>query len=182
MTAASGLPSARRPAVRPFQCFRRPDKVDADLSRLPRRQSRPPEPGQGSGKGDPDRPRTRSGAPALHEHDISFQRTRTWKISTDSAYDAKLDRIDEVTSRFPGRCFAFDQFGPLRTFTTANSHYPNHTALARAPHAYPRWRNANNRHPEVIAAQRRERARARGRGRSRSEHHHRWGQPATRAA
>jgi hypothetical protein len=49
----------------------------------------------------------------LHEHDISFQRTRTWKTSADPAYDAKLDRIDEVVSRFPDRCFAFDQFGPL---------------------------------------------------------------------
>ena len=37
----------------------------------------------------------------LHEHDISFQHTRTWKTSTDPDYDTKLDRIDEVTSRFP---------------------------------------------------------------------------------
>ena len=37
----------------------------------------------------------------LHAHDISFQRTRTWKTSTDPDYDAKLDRIDEVMSRFP---------------------------------------------------------------------------------
>jgi transposase len=36
----------------------------------------------------------------LHEHGISFQRTRTWKTSTDPAYDVKLDRIDEVMSRF----------------------------------------------------------------------------------
>lgn len=36
----------------------------------------------------------------LHAHDISFQRTRTWKTSTDPAYDTKLDRIDEVMSRF----------------------------------------------------------------------------------
>jgi transposase len=232
----------------------------------------------------------------LHEHDISFQHTRTWKTSTDPAYDTKLDRIDEVMSRFPGRCFAFDQFGPLsirpchgtcwaarkhpdrlpatyhrthgiryfhgcydlsedklwgvlhehksgahtltafktiraarpdgapiyiicdnlsanttpairswaathkvelcltptnaswadpieaqfgplRMFTMANSNYPNHVALARALHAYLRWRNVNNRHPDVIAAQRRERARVR------SEHHHRWGRPAeTQAA
>jgi len=49
----------------------------------------------------------------LHGHDISFQRTRTWKTSTDPAYDAKLDRIDEVITRFPDRVFAFDQFGPL---------------------------------------------------------------------
>ena len=32
---------------------------------------------------------------------ISFQRTRTWKESTDPDKDAKLDRIEEVTSRFP---------------------------------------------------------------------------------
>jgi hypothetical protein len=36
----------------------------------------------------------------LHQHDISFQRTRTWKTSTDPDYDAKLNRIEEVMSRF----------------------------------------------------------------------------------
>ena len=60
------------------------------------------------------------------------------------------------------------QFGPLRMFTMANSDYPNHIVLARDLHAYLRWRNANARHPDVLAAQRRERARVR------SEHHHRW--------
>lgn len=224
----------------------------------------------------------------LHDHDISFQHTRTWKTSADPAYDTKLDRIDEVMSRFPDRCFAFDQFGPLsirpchgtcwaarknpdrlpatyhrthgtryfhgcyslsgdtlwgvlhehkggehtlaafktiraarpdgapiyiicdnlscnttptirswaathkvelcltptnaswanvieaqfgplRTFIMANSNYSSHTALARALHAYLRWRNANNRHPDIIAAQRRERARVR------SEKGLRWG-------
>ncbi len=49
----------------------------------------------------------------LHERQISFQRTRTWKESADPDKDAKLDRIEKVTSRFPDRCFAFDQFGPL---------------------------------------------------------------------
>jgi hypothetical protein len=49
----------------------------------------------------------------LHRCGISFQRTRTWKESRDPDKDAKLDRIEEVTSRFPDRCFAFDQFGPL---------------------------------------------------------------------
>ena len=231
----------------------------------------------------------------LHEHDITFQRTRTWKESTDPAYDAKLDRIDEVITRFPDRCFAFDQFGPLsirpchgtcwaskkhpdrlratykrthgiryfhgcydlsadrlwgvlhehkggrytlaalktiraarpdgepiyviednlaanktptirswaaahkvelcltptnaswadpieaqfgplRMFTMANSDYPNHTCLAHDMHAYLRWRNANNRHPDVLAAQRRERARVR------SERHQRWGRPRPHAA
>ncbi|GAA4078859.1 IS630 family transposase [Actinomadura miaoliensis] len=49
----------------------------------------------------------------LHEHGITFQRTRTWKASNDPDFDAKLDRIEEVTRRFADRCFAFDQFGPL---------------------------------------------------------------------
>jgi transposase len=49
----------------------------------------------------------------LAGHDITFQRTRTWKESTDPDYESKLDRIEEVTTHFFGRCFAFDQFGPL---------------------------------------------------------------------
>ena len=49
----------------------------------------------------------------LHARGISFQRTRTWKESCDPDRDAKLDRIEYVTSRYPDRCFAFDQFGPL---------------------------------------------------------------------
>jgi len=44
---------------------------------------------------------------------ISLQRTRTWKESTDPNKETKLDRIEEVTTRVPDRCFAFDQFGPL---------------------------------------------------------------------
>lgn len=229
-----------------------------------------------------------------HNH-ISFQRTRTWKESTDPDKDTKLDRIEAVTTQFPDRCFAFDQFGPLairpqhgsgwarqskpdrlpatyhrthgiryfhgcyslgedqlwgvmrqrkggdhslaalksiraarpdgapiyvimdnlsanktpairawaarhkvelcltptsaswanpieaqfgplRSFTMANSNYPNHTVLARAVQAYLRWRNANARHPDVLAAQRRERARIR------SERQQRWGRPRTKAA
>jgi transposase len=49
----------------------------------------------------------------LHARGISFQRTRTWKESADPDKDAKLDRIEYVTSRCPERCFGFDQFGPL---------------------------------------------------------------------
>ncbi len=49
----------------------------------------------------------------LHARQVSFQRTRTWKESADPDKDAKLDRIEHVTSTFPDRCFAFDQFGPL---------------------------------------------------------------------
>jgi len=49
----------------------------------------------------------------LRRNDISLQRTRTWKEFTDPDKEARLDRIEEVTTRFPDRCFAFDQFGPL---------------------------------------------------------------------
>ncbi|GAA0407972.1 hypothetical protein Acor_80900 [Acrocarpospora corrugata] len=68
------------------------------------------------------------------------------------------------------------QFGPLRSFVMGNSTHPNHTVLARKLQAYLRWRNANARHPDVLAAQRRERARVR------SEKQRRWGRPKTRAA
>lgn len=228
----------------------------------------------------------------LRRNKISFQRTRTWKESTDPDKETKLDRIEEVTSTYLDRCFAFDQFGPLsirpahgsswrpeshpdrlpatyrrthgiryfhgcyslgddqlwgvtrrrkgadhtlaalksiraarpdglpiyvildnlsanktlkirnwaetnnvelcltptnaswanpieaqfgplRTFTMGNSHHPNHTVLARKLQAYLRWRNANARHPDVLAAQRRERARVR------SERQQRWGRRRT---
>jgi transposase len=231
----------------------------------------------------------------LHQRHISFQRTRTWKESADPDKDAKLDWIEHVTSKFPDRCFAFDQFGPLsirpahgsswarqnkparlpatyhrthgiryfhgcysladdqlwgvtrrrkggdhtlaalksiraarpdgapiyvimdnlsanktppirtwakkhkvqlcftptsaswanpieaqfgplRTFTMGVSDHPNHTVLARRLQEYLAWRNANARHPDVLAAQRRERARIR------SERQQRWGRPRTRAA
>ncbi|MER5908869.1 IS630 family transposase [Streptomyces mirabilis] len=60
-------------------------------------------------------------------------------------------------------------FGPLRQFTLANSHHPNHTVQTRQLHRYLRWRNQNPRHPDVLAAQRCERARIR------SEKGIRWG-------
>nr|WP_235433311.1 IS630 family transposase [Protofrankia coriariae] len=60
-------------------------------------------------------------------------------------------------------------FGALRQFTIANSEHPNHTVQTRALHDYLAWRNAHARHPDVLAAQRRERARIR------SERHIRWG-------
>jgi hypothetical protein len=68
-------------------------------------------------------------------------------------------------------------FGPLRQFTLANSHHPNHTVQTRALHAYLRWRNTNTRHPDVPTVQRRERARIH------SEKGIRWGgRPRTVAA
>ncbi|WP_369229025.1 IS630 family transposase [Streptomyces sp. R21] len=68
-------------------------------------------------------------------------------------------------------------FGPLRQFTIANSHHPNHTVQTRTLHSYLRWRNANARHSDVLAAERKERARIR------SEKGTRWGgRPLTTAA
>lgn len=60
-------------------------------------------------------------------------------------------------------------FRPLRQFTIANSHHRNHSVQTRALHAYLRRRNTNSRHPDILAAQRRERARIR------SEKGIRWG-------
>ena len=68
------------------------------------------------------------------------------------------------------------QFGPLRTFTMGGPDHPNHTVLARRLQDYLAWRNANARHPGVLAAQRRERARIR------SERQQRWGRPRPKAA
>jgi hypothetical protein len=48
--------------------------------------------------------------------------------------------------------------------------------LARKLQDYLRWRNANARHPDVLAAQRRERARIR------SQRQQRWGRPRGKAA
>src|SRR5215472_10457473 len=231
----------------------------------------------------------------LQARGISFQRTRTWKESTDPDRDAKLDRIEYVTSHYPDRCFGFDQFGPLsirpchgacwaprkrpsrlratyhrrhgiryfhgcyslgddqlwgvtrehkgadhtlaalrsiraarpdgyrlfvitdnlaanktpairrwakrenvelcltptnaswanpieaqfgpvRTFVMGCPDHPGHAVLARKLQRYLRWRNANARHPDVLAAQRRERARIR------SERQQRWGRPKPKAA
>ena len=224
----------------------------------------------------------------LGRRGVTFQRTKTWKESTDPERDTKLDRIEHVLANFPNRTFAFDEFGPLgirptggtcwaeqgkpdrvaatyhrthgvtyfhgcysigddtlwginhrrkgatntltalksiraarpdgapiyvildnlsahkgpvirswaknnkvnlcftptnaswanpieahfgplRQFTLANSQHPNHTTQTRALHAYLRWRNANARHPDILATQRRERARIR------SEKGIRWG-------
>ncbi len=68
-------------------------------------------------------------------------------------------------------------FGPLRQFTIAHSNRPHHTVQIRALHAYLRWRNANARHRDILAAEREERARIR------SEKGIRWGgRPLTTAA
>ena len=74
----------------------------------------------------------------LHKHGISFQRTRTWKESADPDKDAKLDRIEDVTSTFPDRCFAFDQFGPLSIRPAHGTSWAPRTRPARLPATYHR--------------------------------------------
>ena len=49
----------------------------------------------------------------LRKHDITFQRTKTWKETNDPNAETKLARIEAVTTAFPDRVFAFDEFGPL---------------------------------------------------------------------
>jgi len=49
----------------------------------------------------------------LHRDGITFQRTKTWKESTDPDRDPELARIEYVSSHMPQRVFAFDEFGPL---------------------------------------------------------------------
>ena len=74
----------------------------------------------------------------LREHHISFQRTRTWKESTDPDKDTKLDRIDYVTSHFLDRCFAFDQFGPLSIRPCHGSTWARESQPVRLPATYHR--------------------------------------------
>jgi transposase len=74
----------------------------------------------------------------LHERGISFQRTRTWKESADPDRDAKLDRIEYVTSNFADRCFAFDQFGPLSIRPCHGSSWARQNKPARLRATYHR--------------------------------------------
>jgi hypothetical protein len=74
----------------------------------------------------------------LHDHDITFQRTRTWKESIDVDFDAKLDRIEQVTTCFPDRCFAFDQFGPLSIRPHHGSSWARSSKPDRLPATYRR--------------------------------------------
>ena len=74
----------------------------------------------------------------LHARKISFQRTRTWKESADPDRDAKLDRIEHVTSTFPDRCFAFDQFGPLSIRPAHGTCWARQNKPVRLPATYHR--------------------------------------------
>ena len=74
----------------------------------------------------------------LRHHRISFQRTRTWKESTDPQREAKLDRIEQVTSSSLDRCFAFDQFGPLSIRPYHGSAWARQQHPLRLPATYRR--------------------------------------------
>ena len=66
------------------------------------------------------------------------------------------------------------QFGPVRNFVMGGPDHRSHSVLARKLQDYLRWRTANARHPDALAAQRRERAVVR------SERQQRWGRPSLR--
>jgi transposase len=72
----------------------------------------------------------------LADHRITFQRTKTWKESNDPDRDAKLDRIEEVLDRWPDRCFAFDEFGPLAIRPIGGSGWAPATRPQRQPANY----------------------------------------------
>src|SRR5690348_18284261 len=54
-----------------------------------------------AGPGEPARIGRERLRQLLHERGISFQRTRSRKESADPDRDAKLDRIEDVTSHYP---------------------------------------------------------------------------------
>ncbi len=74
----------------------------------------------------------------LARRGVTFQRTKTWKESTDLDRDAKLDRIEHVLEHFPDRTFAFDEFGPLGIRPTAGSCWAEQGRPDRLPATYHR--------------------------------------------
>ncbi|GAA0699867.1 hypothetical protein GCM10010193_63240 [Kitasatospora atroaurantiaca] len=72
----------------------------------------------------------------LARRGVTFQRTKTWKESTDPEYDAKIDRIENVLDRFPDRTFAFDEFGPLGIRPTAGNCWAEQARPDRLPATY----------------------------------------------
>ncbi|MFD3553519.1 IS630 family transposase [Streptomyces goshikiensis] len=74
----------------------------------------------------------------LSRRGITFQRTKTWKESTDPHRDAKLDRIEQVLEHLPDRVFAFDEFGPLGIRPTAGSCWAPRSRPQRIPATYHR--------------------------------------------
>lgn len=82
----------------------------------------------------------------LEEHEITFQRTKTWKESNDPDRDSKLDRIDEVIGQYPDRCFAFDEFGPLNIQPRGGWCWAEETKPQRVPANYRRTQGVRQFH------------------------------------
>jgi transposase len=74
----------------------------------------------------------------LARRGVTFQRTKTWKESTDPDRDAKLDRIEHVIEHFPDRTFAFDELGPLGVRPTGGSCWAEQCRPDRVPATYHR--------------------------------------------
>ncbi len=74
----------------------------------------------------------------LARRGITFQRTKTWKESTDPGRDSKLDRIEHVLDHFPDRLFASDEFGPLGIRPTGGSCWAEQCRPDRVPATYHR--------------------------------------------
>ena len=72
----------------------------------------------------------------LAGHGITFQRTKTWKESSDPDREVKLARIEEVTRDCPQRVFAFDEFGPLACVPVPGSCCAPHSQPQRLPANY----------------------------------------------
>ncbi|MEU5537649.1 IS630 family transposase [Streptomyces sp. NPDC020362] len=74
----------------------------------------------------------------LKRRGVTFQRTKTWKESTDPDFDAKLDRIEYALTERPERTLAFDGFGPLGIRPTAGLCRAKHGKPDRLPATYHR--------------------------------------------
>ncbi|QKW18250.1 IS630 family transposase [Kitasatospora sp. NA04385] len=74
----------------------------------------------------------------LARRGVTFQRTKTWKESTDPDYDAELDRIEHVLEHFPDRTFAFDESGPLGIRPTTGNCWAEQGRPDRLPATYKR--------------------------------------------
>jgi transposase len=72
----------------------------------------------------------------LADHEITFQRTKTWKESPDPERDAKLARIEAAINEHPDRTFAFDEFGPLACVPTPGTCWAPRGKPQRLPANY----------------------------------------------
>jgi transposase len=85
----------------------------------------------------------------LAAHEISFQRTKTWKESPEPEREAKLARIETVLATQPDRVFAFDEFGPLACAPTQGGGWAQRPDCLQARHRQrgrdPVWGRAGSR-------------------------------------